>query len=207
MLRRSFIPLAVSSAVIPPANGSTTLYELRTMDIIPSHYDSFHRLSMENMPKYPGGGKCMGFWTVQLGALNQFLSIWHYDNLKHRYDCGKKIDADKEWQRDYEQPLVTHIYRQDNCLMRMIYREGNASTMSYKYAMQSSPVKEVDLAGPSATLAATFQVLVGEQEGRYIHIVKARNLDDVIPVAPIMNCQSKIMGPARWSPSIGCIWR
>lgn len=208
MLRRSILSLA-GAAVGPSSQGSKAshVYEMRVDDVIPQHYDAFHRLSMEMMPKFPGSGRCMGYWTVQLGALNQFVSIWQFDNLQHRYDVRKKLDADKEWQRSYTQEMVKLIRRQDNMLMRMVYREGNASTMSYKYVMQLSPEKEVDLSGPSAILAATFQVVVGENEGRYVHLIKAKNLDDVIPVRPVEHGTSKIMGPARWSPTVGCLWR
>lgn len=209
MLRRSFLLLAgaagggSSAGIAKPSH----LYEMRIYDVIPQYYDTFHRLSMENVPKFPGSGKCMGYWTVQVGKLNQFVSIWQYDNLKHRYDVQKKIDADKEWQRIYTKEREKLIDRQESVLMRMIYREGNASTMSYKYLMQFSPEKEVDLSGPSAILAATFQVIVGESEGRYVHLIKAKNLDDVIPVRPVEHGSSKILGPARWSTAVGCTWR
>lgn len=201
MLRRSF------GALAPSSGNLRHIYELRLHDIIPGKYDAYYQLAMEMLPKRPGVGKCQGYWTCQMGALNQFVQIWQYDNLQHRYDCRKALENDQEWQRSFVKPGAQFLTRQSNQLLRLVYREGNASTMSYKYLMQISPEPEVELSGPSASLAATFQVVVGENEGKYVHIVKARKLDDVLPAQPVTGGSSKILGPARWSTTLGTLWR
>lgn len=199
MLRRSFLSLAASK--------SSQIYELRMYQIVPEKYDAFNQLAMQMMPQRPSIGHCQGYWTVQMGGLNEFIQIWKYDNLQHRYDCLKTLGQDKEWIRSFEKPIGQMLMSQSNMLLRMVHREGNASPKSYKYLMQMSPHKEIELSGPSAILAATFQVVVGEREGSYIHIVKGQHLDDVIPVQPCIGCSSKIMGPVRWSTTVGSQWK
>ncbi|EPY33774.1 hypothetical protein STCU_01992 [Strigomonas culicis] len=163
---------------------------------------------MEMMPKHPStGGKCMGYWTVQLGGLNQFMQIWQYDSLAHRYECRKILDANQEWKRHFEEPLHRYLASESNMLMTRVYREGTASTLSYKYLMQLSSNEELDLSGASANLAGTFHVVIGEDEGKYVHIVKARKLDDLVPLKPQLNNISRIMGPVRWSTLLGTVWR
>lgn len=88
----------------------------------------------------------------------------------------------------------------------MLHREANISTMSYKYMMQISPQQDIELSGPSAILAATFQIIVGDRQGDYVHIVKGHHLDDVIPVHPPSNSSSRILGPCLWSNILGCLW-
>ncbi|KAK7197918.1 NIPSNAP protein [Novymonas esmeraldas] len=189
------------------AGSPSHVYELRTHIVAPDKYDSFHQLCMKHMPQRPPIGSCQGCWTVQLGGVNQFFQIWRYESLKHRYDCRKQLEQDQEWSRTFGKPADDMIISKSNSLLRLVYREGNASMQSYKYLIQCSPHEEVELSGPSAILAATFQVVVGEEEGKYIHLVKGHNLDDVIPVRPTLGCSSKIMGPVRWSATMNCLWR
>lgn len=183
------------------------IYELRSYIVEPENYDAFHQLSMKYMPHRPSIGSCQGCWTVQLGGVNQFMQIWRYESLQHRYDCRKQLEHDHEWARTYVKPADDMMISKSNSLMRLVYREGNASTQSYKYLMQISPHQEVEISGPSAILAATFQIIVGDEEGKYVHLVKGHKLDDVIPAAPTPGCSSKIMGPVRWSSTMNCLWR
>lgn len=183
------------------------VYELRSYTISPSKYDAFHQLTMKHMPHRPNVGACQGYWTVQLGGVGQFVQIWRYDNLQHRYQCRKELENDQEWLRSYMRPADELIESKSNQLLRLVHREGNASTKSYKYLMQVSPHKDIELSGPSAILAATFQITVGDDEGKFVHLVKGHHLDDVIPVNPTVGCHSKLLGPVRWSTMINCLWR
>jgi hypothetical protein len=187
--------------------ASSHVYELRTYTVAINKYDAFNQLTMKQMSHRPAVGLCQGYWTVQLGGVGQFVQIWRYDNLQHRYECRKQLEHDQEWMRSYMKPTDELIDSKSNQLLRLVYLEGNASTKSYKYLMQVSPLKEIELSGPSAILAATFQVTVGEDEGNFIHVVKGHNLDDVVPVNPTIGCRSKLLGPVRWSTSMNCLWR
>ncbi|KPA81348.1 hypothetical protein ABB37_03736 [Leptomonas pyrrhocoris] len=189
------------------AKQPSHVYELRTHTIAPHNYDAFNQLTMKHMSLRPTVGACQGYWTVQLGGVGQFVQIWRYDDLQHRYECHKELENDQEWVRSYAKPTDELIESKSNQVLRLLHREGNASTKSYKYLMQMSPHKEIELSGPSAILAATFQVIVGDDEGKYLHLVKGHNLDDVIPVNPMVCCRSKLLGPVRWSTSMNCLWR
>ncbi|KPI87353.1 hypothetical protein ABL78_3541 [Leptomonas seymouri] len=186
---------------------SSHVYELRTYTVAPSNYDAFNQLTMKHMPQRPPIGSCQGYWTVQLGGVGRFVHIWRYENLQHRYKCRKDLLEDQEWRRSYMKPVDELIDAKSNQVLRLVYREGNTSTKSYKYLMQISPHRDIELSGPSAILAATFQVIVGKDEGKYVHLVKGHNLDDVVPVNPTIGCYSKLLGPVRWSTTINCLWR
>ncbi|KEG06996.1 putative protein NipSnap 3A-like [Trypanosoma grayi] len=183
------------------------VYELRVYDIIPNKYDTFHRMSMELLPMRASVSRCQGYWVVQVGGVNQMVHLWEYDSLLHRYQARNALENDENWKLRYTNPRRECLSAQSNMLMRMIYRENSPSTLSYKYLLKITPEKELLLTTPGVTLAASYVVTVGEHEGKYVHIVKGKMLDDVVPLEPTPGSISKIMGPARWSSSIGCLWR
>ncbi|ORC91416.1 putative protein NipSnap 3A-like [Trypanosoma theileri] len=198
MLKRSFPLLNITNQKV---------YELRVYDILPDKYDTFHRISMDLLPMRASVSRCQGYWVVQIGALNQMVHLWEYDSLKHRYDIRNGLEKNEDWKRRYSYPRQECLSSQTNMLMRMIYREGTASTLSYKYLLKVTPQKELILTSPGVTLAASYIVTTGEHEGKYLHLVKGKMLDDLMQVEPTQGSISKIMGPARWSASIGCLWR
>ncbi|EAN93175.1 hypothetical protein C3747_76g208 [Trypanosoma cruzi] len=198
MLQRSFSLLSMAKQKV---------YELRVYDIIPNKYDTFYRMSMELLPLRTAVSRCQGYWVVQIGGLNQMVHLWEYDSLQHRYQIRNKIDRDTDWTRRYTYPRQECLSSQTNMLMRMTYREGNVSTNSFKYMMKITPEKELVLTTPGVTLAASYLVTIGEHEGKYFHLLKGMMLDDLLQVESIPGSVSKIMGPARWSSSMGCIWR
>ncbi|RNF07999.1 putative protein NipSnap 3A-like [Trypanosoma conorhini] len=183
------------------------IYELRIYDILPGKYDKFHRLTSELLPLRASVSRCQGYWIVQLGAINQVAHMWEYDSLKHRYDTRNALLRDVDWKHRYIDERQLCLSAQSNMLLRMTYLESNSSILSFKYLMKITPEKELVLTTPAASLAASYVVVTGEHEGKYVHILKGKLLDDLLEVEPTPGTISKIMGPARWSSAIGCLWR
>ncbi|ESL10473.1 hypothetical protein TRSC58_01794 [Trypanosoma rangeli SC58] len=183
------------------------VYELRIYDILPNKYDKFYRITSELLPLRASVSRCQAYWIVQLGGLNQVVHLWEYDSLKHRYAIRSALDRDGEWKNRYTISRQECLSSQTNMLLRMVYRESNASILSFKYLMKITRDKELVLKTPGASLAASYVVITGEHEGMYLHIVKGTELDDLLDVEPLPGSISKIMGPARWSSLIGCLWR
>ncbi|CCW65669.1 unnamed protein product [Phytomonas sp. EM1] len=182
------------------------VYELRMDQIKPAKYEAVKTIFMKEMPKRPEAGVCLGFWDVQVGAFNQFVVIWQFKSLTDRSECLKRLHEDKEWQRNCIEPMKPLLRFQSNMLMRMIYRESNVSRLSYHYLLQFTDAKDVELP-QDAILAATFQVVVGSLEGKYVHLIKNLNPDGILPLTPKLGNSSLVMGPARCAPIMGCIWR
>jgi len=52
-------------------------------------------------------GKCIGFFTTEIGTLHQIVHIWAYDNLAHRETARANMMKDPDWQKFVEgQPKV-----------------------------------------------------------------------------------------------------
>jgi hypothetical protein len=43
-------------------------------------------------------GKLIGFFTSEIGTLNQIVHIWAYDSLAHREQCRAAMAKDPAWQ-------------------------------------------------------------------------------------------------------------
>ena len=55
-------------------------------------------------------GKLIGFFTSEIGTLNQVVHIWAYDSLAHREQCRANLAGDADWkayQRDAPKVIVT----------------------------------------------------------------------------------------------------
>jgi hypothetical protein len=55
-------------------------------------------------------GKCVGFFTTEIGTLHQIVHMWAYDNLAHRESARARMFQDPEWQKfmaDQPQVLIS----------------------------------------------------------------------------------------------------
>jgi hypothetical protein len=44
-------------------------------------------------------GRCLGFFTTELGTLNQIVHLWVYDSLAHRESARAKMAEDPGWHK------------------------------------------------------------------------------------------------------------
>merc|ERR1712223_1609010 len=42
--------------------------------------------------------KLLGYWTVELGGLNQVTHLWEYDSYSHRAGVRAKLGGHQQWQ-------------------------------------------------------------------------------------------------------------
>jgi len=42
-------------------------------------------------------GRCIGFFTTEIGTLNQVVHLWAYDSLAHRESARAKMMEDPGW--------------------------------------------------------------------------------------------------------------
>ena len=39
----------------------------------------------------------IGFFTIDIGEISNFVHMWKYDSYEHREDCRKKLHKDASW--------------------------------------------------------------------------------------------------------------
>ena len=77
LLRKSLASFATSCGV-GEGGGGKKLYELRTYSILPSRYAEFLKLTNEHLHLRTAYSKLVGYWTSELGGLNEVVHIWEY---------------------------------------------------------------------------------------------------------------------------------
>lgn len=86
--------LAVSISVAMAFSTSSSngkIYELRTYNIVPEKVPTFIQLTNAHLHLRTAHSTLLGYWTCELGALNEVIHLWEYGEKftsavsKHRY--------------------------------------------------------------------------------------------------------------------------
>ncbi len=89
---------AVDGVPLSPPGGDGHVYELRSYPMHVgklSEWVGLFRGALSTRQKY---SKIVGLWTTEVGALNQALHLWAYDDLNHRADVRARASHDPDWQ-------------------------------------------------------------------------------------------------------------
>lgn len=76
------------------------IYEIRTYDLKPRSVPEFEKRTaamIEGRVRYSQLG---GFWSTEIGPLNQVVHAWPYDDLNQRAEIRSKTVADGAWPPD-----------------------------------------------------------------------------------------------------------
>ncbi|KAK6177984.1 hypothetical protein SNE40_012833 [Patella caerulea] len=92
------------------------IYELRCYNVYPKDFKRFLDLTTEWIAVRTKYSKMMGYWTSEIGGLNDVLHIWEYDSLSHRASVRKALSGDEEWAKNYFSLILPMLIRQDNSL-------------------------------------------------------------------------------------------
>jgi len=93
------------------------VYELRTYSILPQYYLPFLELTNKYIHLRLNISPVLGYWTVEMGGLNQVTHIWEYDNLHARAEVRAKLANEKDWNEIYMKSMRTMLDKQTNSLM------------------------------------------------------------------------------------------
>ena len=78
------------------------IHELRTYTLLPKKAPEFVKLTrkvgFEIRSKH---SKCLGYWTSEIGDLNQVVHLWEYEDFAHRTQTRAALAEDKEWQKQF----------------------------------------------------------------------------------------------------------
>lgn len=76
------------------------IYELRTYTIKPTRLTEWLQLykaeALEVQKEHLGG--LIGFFTTEIGALNQVVHLWQFESLNDRESRRTKMGGDPRWQ-------------------------------------------------------------------------------------------------------------
>ncbi|KAK3852542.1 hypothetical protein Pcinc_040877 [Petrolisthes cinctipes] len=124
---------SVSSASV----SQKPVYELRTYTVYPDKVIEYLKLTRDLFHLRTTHSKPLGFWTTEIGGLNQVVHIWEYESLKHRAGVRARLAGDTEWLGQYVSKAVTMWQGQDNALLTLLPgTELNLPTGTGVYELQ-----------------------------------------------------------------------
>ena len=95
------------------------IHELRTYTLKPHKTADFLKLTrkvgFELRTKH---SKCLGYWTTEIGELNQAVHLWEYEDFAHRTQTRAALAEDKEWQKQYVREATRcHLHQESEVLI------------------------------------------------------------------------------------------
>jgi len=102
------------------STGASPVYELRTYSLVPSKVGAFMALSKDKFHLRTEHSKLLGYWTVELGGLNQVTHLWEYDSYSHRAGVRAKLGGHQQWQEEYFQKILPWLQHQNNIALRSL---------------------------------------------------------------------------------------
>jgi hypothetical protein len=99
---------------------SQKIYEIRTYRVKPKHFKEYIKFTEENFHLRIKHSKLFGFWSTELGALNEVIHIWEYDDHEHRARVRQALAKDVEWQTNYIAKVAPMYISQTNATMMLL---------------------------------------------------------------------------------------
>lgn len=118
------------------------VYELRTYAIWPQYLKDFLNLTSEEFHLRTSQSKLIGYWTSELGGLNEVVHIWEYgilalisllkhsspikrflnfpDSLEHRAQVRASLATNSEWIQRYFAKILPWMSGQQNSVISVI---------------------------------------------------------------------------------------
>ena len=94
------------------------IHELRTYTLLPKKAPKFLKLTrkvgFEIRSKH---SKCLGYWTSEIGDLNQVVHLWEYEDFAHRTQTRAALAEDKEWQKQFVSEARKCQLRQESTIL------------------------------------------------------------------------------------------
>ncbi|XP_067886785.1 protein NipSnap homolog 3A isoform X2 [Heterodontus francisci] len=89
-----------------------TFYEFRTYTLQPGKVADFLKLTDGNIHLRTAYSELIGYWTVEIGCLNEVFHIWKYDSYMERSAVRAALTKDKEWQQNYISKMLPMLLGQ-----------------------------------------------------------------------------------------------
>ncbi|KAG0728908.1 Protein NipSnap 3A [Chionoecetes opilio] len=102
------------------SEARSPVYELRTYTIYADKMREYLDLTAKEFHLRTSHSKLTGFWTSEIGGLNQAVHIWEYGSLSERADVRARLAADSEWLGRYVSRMAPSLQCQDNALLTLL---------------------------------------------------------------------------------------
>lgn len=120
------------------SNPQQKIYELRIYTIKPLNFREFLNLTAEEFHLRLTHSKLLGYWTCEIGGLNQVVHIWEYDSLSHRAKVRENLASDPEWNSRYLSRVAGMFQEMNNSLFTLLPgTEINAPTGKGVYELHT----------------------------------------------------------------------
>ncbi|HET9315419.1 MAG TPA: NIPSNAP family protein [Vicinamibacteria bacterium] len=94
------------------------IHELRTYTLRPERVPEFVRLTREvGYPIRTRHSPCRGYWTTEVGDLNQAVHLWEYDDFAHRTRVRAALAADRSWQETFLPQIRPCLLHQQSAVL------------------------------------------------------------------------------------------
>ena len=176
--------------------SSSKIYELRTYNIKPECMKPFVDLSLEKFHIRTQFSVLHGYFTAEIGGINQVVHIWEYDNYVHRASVRKELAGNQDWISQYFSKILPMMTTQTNVGMMsldngnqpdIVHPEGTGvyelwsiATENYVHRgvkeLKTSLERNVD---GKTVLCGSFRSTLGPQ-GNVYFLLRHENFDDAI---------------------------
>ncbi|XP_023335175.1 protein NipSnap homolog 3A [Eurytemora carolleeae] len=203
------------------------IYELRTYNLIPQKVGEFLALSKDKFHLRTSHSVLLGYWTTELGGLNQVVHLWEYGSLNERAEVRAKLGQDQDWQNQYFQKILPMLQNQDNVTLKSLTEPaapGPDTSGVYELwnlEMKTNPEDWIkllrdssqELESESRSLQGVFQSVVGPMNSGIV-VWRHQNLDSAAQLkhdllnsvqgkelwSRVVKGDSKILAPTPFSP-------
>jgi len=175
-------------------SSRSKIYELRTYSIKPECMKPFLELTFENFHLRTEVSKLHGYWTAELGGLNQVVHIWEYENYGHRTEVRKSLASNQDWIDQYFGKILPMMSGQTNVGLISMNRPGKPDLIHPEgqgvYELWSMPSNNLvyrgtkkiistmeDVENKSSTLCGSFKTMFGNIGTTY-HLWRHENFDE-----------------------------
>ena len=78
------------------------VYEMRVYTLQPGKVPEFQALiEKEALPVISKYSKLVGWWSTEVGPLNEVVHIWAYRDHTHMQEAKAQVNADPDWSGKY----------------------------------------------------------------------------------------------------------
>uniref|UniRef100_A0A6B2LKU3 NIPSNAP domain-containing protein n=1 Tax=Arcella intermedia TaxID=1963864 RepID=A0A6B2LKU3_9EUKA len=177
---------------------------MRTYAIKPKCFGSFVSRTNEFIHLRTRASPLLGYWTAEMGGINQVVHIWEYSSLSHRAQVRKSLGGDVEWKQQYLDVVLPMWQEQTNSLLSPLSPVIKSSEPGGAYLLKTYMNKKPQVSNAEGvTNIGVWQTLVGTTPS-YVQLLRYSNIDDItkdcINNSNQDNIQSKILIPTVFSP-------
>jgi hypothetical protein len=94
------------------------IHELRTYTLKPKKAREYVKLMGEvGFKLRTEHSQCVGYWTTEVGELNQVVHLWGYEDFAHRARVREALAKDTAWQEKFVARARECVLRQENAVL------------------------------------------------------------------------------------------